>query len=152
MKLIVSIISTLLIFSSCGDYKKEHEAKCENEVMSSEDSLTATMDSLHIESHIDMSLVDEKDKKDFIKSLAAIEHQYGEQWDFCTCIVKNDSIDKAFKKQLSDSEYDRLADRFDVIDVKCKAFLAQNPNQTPEDRAKHEKKVKNCLKAAGIKN
>lgn len=152
MKLTIAIISILFIFASCGDKNKEPNTKLDKHIMSGKDSLSATMDSMHIESHIDMDLVDDKDKEDFLKSLKDIENQYGEQWDFCTCIVKNDSIDKAFKKQLSDSEYDRLADRFDVIDVKCKAFLAQNPNQTPEDRAKHEKKVKNCLKAAGIKN
>ena len=53
-------------------------------------------------------------------------------------------------EELSDSDFERLSSRFDVIDKKCKAFLAQNPNLTPDDRAKHEKKVRDCLKAVGV--
>ena len=102
-------------------------------------------------SDYDMSTVDKKDQKEFKQSLAKIEKIHGEQWDFCTCVVKNDSINKAFAKPVSDKEFDRLSDRFDAIDSKCKAFLAQSPNVTPEERVAHEKKVKKCLKAAGIK-
>ena len=82
-----------------------------------------------------------------LKNLAEIEKKHGQQWDFCTCVLKNDSINKAFMKKLSDEAFDELSLRFDVIDAKCKAFLAQNPNQTPGDRAKHEKKVRDCLRA-----
>lgn len=102
-------------------------------------------------SKIDISEVDEKHSQEFMESLIEIEKKYGEQWDFCTCVIKNDSINKAFSKPVSDSEFDRLSERFDVIDEKCKAFLVQNPNVTPEERVEHERKVKKCLKEAGIK-
>ena len=102
-------------------------------------------------SNIDISEVDEKHSEEFVESLIEIEKKYGEQWDFCTCVIKNDSINKAFSNPVSDQEFDRLSARFDVIDEKCKAFLVQNPNQTPEERANHEKKVKKCLKEAGVK-
>lgn len=102
-------------------------------------------------SDYDMSTVDKKNSKEFKQNLVNIEKQFGEQWGFCDCVIKNDSINKAFSKQVSDKEFDRLSDRFDEIDMKCKAFLAQNPNTTPEERAIHEKKVKKCLKEAGIK-
>lgn len=102
-------------------------------------------------SKIDISEVDEKHSEEFVESLIEIEKKYGEQWDFCTCVIKNDSINKAFSNPVSDQEFDRLSARFDIIDEKCKAFLVQNPNQTPEERANHEKKVKKCLKEAGKK-
>lgn len=102
-------------------------------------------------SDYDMSTVDKKNSKEFKENLVKIEKQFGEQWGFCDCVIKNDSINKAFSKQVSDTEFERLSDRFDEIDQKCKAFLAQNPNTTPDERAKHEKKVKKCLKEAGIK-
>ncbi len=102
-------------------------------------------------SKIDMSEVDDKHSQEFMESLIDIEKKYGEQWDFCTCVVKNDSINKAFSKPVSDAEFDRLSARFDVIEEKCKAFLVQNPNITPEERAEHERKVRKCLKEAGIK-
>lgn len=105
----------------------------------------------HIISDYDMSTVDKKNQKEFKQNLAKIEKIHGEQWDFCTCVVKNDSINKAFAKPVSDEAFDRLSDRFDEIDSKCKAFLAQSPNVTPEERVAHEKKVKKCLKEAGIK-
>lgn len=129
----------------------------------SPDVVDETTDSAKIESAIhdsldkkiisdyDMSTVDKKNSKEFKQSLVKIEKEHGEQWDFCTCVVKNDSINKAFSKKVSDKDFDRLSDRFDEIDQKCKAFLAQNPNHTPEERAKHEGKVRKCLKEAGIK-
>ena len=103
-------------------------------------------------SDYDMSTVDKKNSKEFKENLVKIEKQYGEQWSFCDCVIKNDSIDKAFKNpNIPDKEFDRLANRLDEIDAKCQAFRIQNPNLTPEERAKHEKKVKKCLKEAGIK-
>jgi hypothetical protein len=77
-----------------------------------------------------------------------IVKKYGEQWDFCTCVVKQDSINAAMlRDDISDDEFDRMMERSDYVDNKCKTLLIQ-PNNTPEDRAKHEKKVKNCLRAA----
>ena len=103
-------------------------------------------------SDYDMSTVDKKNSKEFKENLVKIEKQYGEQWSFCDCVIKNDSIDKAFKNpNIPDKEFDRLANRLDEIDAKCQAFRIQNPNLTPEERLKHEKKVKKCLKEAGIK-
>ena len=115
-----------------------------------EDTLQAQRDSLKIQSEYDMETVDKKHQKEFMENLAHIEKEFGQQWDFCTCVVKNDSIDKAFKKDLSDAEFDRVAARFDVIEKKCKAFLVQSPNQTPDERQAHNKKVRDCLKAAGV--
>lgn len=75
-----------------------------------------------------------------------IVEEYGIQWDFCTCIKKNDSVNKAMMKDdISDEAFDALFERSDFIDSKCKGLLIQ-PNATPEQRAKHEKKVKNCLR------
>ena len=66
--------------------------------------------------------------------------------------MKGDSINKAFlKPNLPDKEFERLSNRFDVIDEKCQAFRIQDANRTPEERAIHEKKVKKCLKAAKAK-
>ena len=95
----------------------------------------------------------EVDTTELQESIAKIEEKYGEQWDFCDCVVKGDSINKAFSKpNLPDAEFDRLAKRFDEIDVKCQAFRIQDASRTPEQRAAHEKKVRKCLKDAGVKN
>jgi hypothetical protein len=74
-----------------------------------------------------------------------IESKYGEQWDFCSCIIKNDSINKAFKNKLSPEQEDKLIDRWDFVDSKCKE-LTTFDNTTPEERALYLKKVKNCLR------
>lgn len=92
------------------------------------------------------------DTNELQESIAKIEEKYGEQWDFCDCVVKGDSINKAFSKpNLPDAEFDRLSKRFDEIDEKCQAFRIQDANRTPEQRELHEKKVKKCLREAGIK-
>lgn len=93
------------------------------------------------------------DTAELQESIAKIEEKYGEQWDFCDCVVKGDSINKAFSKpNLPDAEFERLSARFDVIDEKCQAFRIQDANRTPEQREQHEKKVRKCLKAAGVRN
>lgn len=77
-----------------------------------------------------------------------IEEKYGEQWDFCDCVVKNDSIEKALETA-DDSQIDKILERMDEVDTHCKSMLAQ-PNTTPEQRDKHARKVRKCLKEAGV--
>jgi hypothetical protein len=72
-----------------------------------------------------------------------IVKKYGVQWDFCTCVQKSDSVNTALV-EASDEEFDAVMERSDYIDSKCKGLLIQ-PNGTPEERYKHEKKVKKCL-------
>jgi len=98
--------------------------------------------------------VDEAIKKDksvdvdFKENKKEIEKVFGEQWDFCHCVVVNDSIDKAVKSGNFD---DKLMERFDEVEVKCKSFLVMDNSRTPEERMLHEKKIKNCLRDAGLK-
>lgn len=74
-----------------------------------------------------------------------IVKKYGTQWDFCTCVRKNDSVNTAMlADDVSDDKMDALFERSSHIDKKCKGLLIQ-PNATPEDRAKHQTKVKKCL-------
>ncbi len=136
---------------------------CKSEVKNPVDDVDTLTDSIPeitepdaldsiIVSDYDMSDVDKKDVKEFKENLVKIEKEYGEQWDFCLCVVKGDSINKAFMNpNISDENFNKLSDRFDVIDEKCKAFRIQNPSITPAERAAHEKKVRTCLKEAGIK-
>jgi len=79
-----------------------------------------------------------------------IEAKYGVQWDFCDCVVKNDSINKALETNTDDAQLDLILVRMDEVDMHCKEMLAQ-PNTTPEQRDKHARKVRKCLKAAGVK-
>lgn len=150
MKKLLFLI-TILFLISCSSTPEVDTDEIEVDKDSIADANLIDSLSKEVISDYDMSNVDKKNSAEFIKNLVEIEKKYGEQWDFCTCVVKNDSINKAFSSPVSDKEFERLSDRFDVIDEKCKAFLVQNPNVTPEERAKHEKKVRECLKAAGIK-
>lgn len=148
---ILFLLATIIFFVSCKSEPTTKE-KSDKEIA---DSIQAAKDKEdekeNPKSDYDMSTVDVKDRAEFKENLKKIEKTHGTQWDFCTCIVKNDSINKAFAKPVSDSEFERLSNRFDEIETHCQAFLAQNPNQTPEERVKHEKQVKKCLKEAGIK-
>lgn len=87
------------------------------------------------------------------ENLEKIEKKYGEQWGFCECVVANDSIDKAVKNlvDFETPQAEKLLDRFDYVSKKCQAFLGMDASRTPEERQKHEKKVKKCLKDAKIK-
>jgi hypothetical protein len=137
----------LIVFSlslvSCGSEEKPKEEEPIEEVK--EDDLNEALK----KSTSEKPAMDSVELKASVKK---IEAKYGEQWDFCDCVVKGDSINKAFMKpNLPDKEFERLSKRFDEIDKKCQAFRIQDANRTPEERAIHEKKVRKCLKAAGIK-
>lgn len=98
------------------------------------------------------TLSEEKDTAEVVYEDPAVQEaheeivkKYGTQWDFCTCVQKNDSVNKAMLADgVSDEKMDQLFERSSQIDEKCKGLLIQ-PNATPEDRAKHEIKVKKCL-------
>jgi hypothetical protein len=93
---------------------------------------------------VSLTQVEEKETKESIRSIVK---KYGEQWDFCDCVQKGDSINKALRgKKMSDNELARLMLRFEEVDKKCQAFRIMDPTRTPEDRALHEKKIRECLR------
>ncbi|MFT5860207.1 MAG: hypothetical protein ACI865_002315 [Flavobacteriaceae bacterium] len=140
---------TVIFLVSCNSEVKDSESNIDVDRDSTDQVDIDSTDTIETISDYNFDGIDPKLRGEFKESLAKIEEQHGVQWDFCTCVVKNDSINIAFQQaNLPDKQFDRLSNRFDVIDQKCKAFLAQNPNQTPDDRAIHEKKVRDCLKAA----
>lgn len=81
-----------------------------------------------------------------------IEKKFGVQWDFCDCVVKNDSINKVMSdlEGVSDEHVDVIFERWDVIEQHCKELLTA-PNTTPDERSKYARKVKKCLRNAGVK-
>lgn len=142
---------TLLFLVSCGNDAKNVIDNIDEGLDSLEVEVIDTVADVEIISDYDMSTVDTKDVKEFKENLAKIEKKYGQQWDFCMCAVKQDSVNKAFQNpDLSDAEFDKVLERSDLIDEKCQAFMVQNPNVTPEERADHERKIKKCLKEAGV--
>lgn len=85
-------------------------------------------------------------KQEVAEAQKEIVKKYGEQWDFCTCIVKGDSVNTAMMEDdIADEVFEQLMERSDHIDSKCKHLLVQ-PNSTPEERDAHNKKVKDCLR------
>jgi len=87
------------------------------------------------------------------KELATvIEKKFGLQWDFCDCVIKNDSINKVTSdlEGVSDAQIDIIFARWDEIEQHCKELLTA-PNTTPEERSKYARKVKRCLRNAGTK-
>jgi hypothetical protein len=88
------------------------------------------------------------DKKDLKSSVYLIEKKYGEQWDFCACVLKGDSVNKAIlKPNLSDKQLQKVLSRFEFINKKCQSFKIQDASRSPEQRERHEKKVKECLES-----
>ncbi len=148
MHKILFIFSLFLIVSCGSDNSADADAKKDDK-----DSLDLAdgeeVDTLNIKSDYSMGTVDAKERKEFRENLVKIEQKHGVQWDFCTCVVANDSINTVLKvANLPDSKLDKLLDRLTVVEEKCQAFLVQSPDRTPDERSRHEKKVRDCLKAA----
>jgi hypothetical protein len=134
---------TSIFFFSCSSNEKCESCELENK----KDSIA----NLDTASSLENELKEEKlipESKEQVENLKKIEKKYGEQWDFCTCVVANDSINNAFEKTVSDKQAEKLMARWEHVENKCKEFLTQ-PNTTPEERAIHEKKVKKCLRNKG---
>ncbi len=137
----VLFILTLLLFS-CVD-KKNEEKQPSTQEKSKDSTFITPITSKETKKMV--KVIDPKTEK--LEEHAKIVAKYGEQWDFCNCVLKNDSINKALEKTLTDKQTNKLMARWEFVDTKCKDFLT-TPNTTPEERSKHEWKVKQCLKNA----
>jgi hypothetical protein len=137
----VFFILTLLLIS-CVDQKKEEKLPS-NQKKSKDSTFITPITSKETKKMV--KVIDPKTEK--LEVHAKIVAKYGEQWDFCNCVMKNDSINKALEKTLTDKQTEKLMARWEFVDTKCKDFLT-TPNTTPEERSKHEWKVKQCLKNA----
>lgn len=107
------------------------------------DSSTLSVDTTQT-THRDIDLKDdeEQEEEEIVNKIVA---NYGEQWDFCLCITKNDSIDKAIlENDLSDKDLDQLLARMNYVEEKCK-MMTSGSQGTPDERKKHAKKVQECL-------
>ena len=149
MKSYFSLLLVFLFIISCSessDVKTTDYVQEEKEVVLEESPVEEKSTEVEIQ-----ELQKKKDVEvnvDFKENKKVIEKKFGEQWDFCTCVVLNDSIDKAVKAGNMD---DKLMERFDVVDQKCKSFLVMDNSRTPEERMLHDKKIQKCLREAGMK-
>ena len=135
---ILRFLSISVIFLGCQD-----NSTC-SDCGSCGKNLNVTVETL--DEALDRSNSTPKPSDDLKESTKRIKAQYGEQWDFCDCVVKGDSLNKAIAAgKLSDEEFDRISKRFDEIELRCKVFKIQDPSRTPEERLMHEKRVKQCL-------
>lgn len=134
--LYLGIAGVFTLFVSCGG-DGDHTGD-ETDI----DSLdTITEDTL-----IDSLLIDTGQYVDDDSTLSTeIEKIYGKQWDFCDCVVKNDSVNEAIENGDDNTDYDFLLVRMEEIDQHCKEMLTTD-NRTPEEREAHERKVRKCLK------
>ncbi len=146
MKINYTILILLLsgIFYSCNN-------GVETEIV---EPVVELVDTSSVKSSALMGDIDNSKKKhevkEFKENLKVIEKKYGEQWGFCECVVANDSVNVAIinLKDFDGPKFDKLMERSDFITTKCQAFLSMDSSKTPEERQKHEQKVKKCLKAA----
>jgi len=142
MKTLSLLAFFAIILFSCSDDKKSGEAGEVN------DTDTTSIDTIQIDTTIisDDSLeaagydVNEEEK------ILAELNKVAPQWDFCDCVVKNDSVQKAIETA-SDEQIDAIFIRMEEIDKHCKHLLTQ-PNTTPEERSKYKRKVNKCLRNA----
>lgn len=145
MKFVFYFSSLLIISVACSRNNAEHCDDCGDCGLNLNRNEVSLEEALSKSNKMNSASTDSAYLKE---SLAKIEEKYGEQWDFCHCVVVNDSIDKAIK---AGNTEDKLIERWDYIDNKCQAFKIQDPSRTPEQREAHERRVKRCLKEAGIR-
>ncbi|MCC5922949.1 MAG: hypothetical protein JJT77_04105 [Crocinitomicaceae bacterium] len=130
------LLVTIIFAISCGN--SENDLKIDS---STNDSLHISLDAPPQEPS-ELNTKEDTEQEEIAQKIVAT---YGEQWDFCTCIEKNDSIDKAIaENNLSDADLDFILARMDKIQEKCK-LMTSGSQGTPEERKAHSKKVQDCL-------
>ena len=144
MKKILVLFVGLLIFTSCEKKKAVDCGMCGLN-MNRIETPDSPVEAIQMSTLQDTSTTGDSE---FLENKEKIEKKYGEQWDFCHCVIVNDSLNKQIKAGEID---DNLMERLEVVDQHCKAFLVMDDSKTPDERDAHEKKIKKCLKSAGIK-
>ncbi len=138
---LIALFRTLLFITACGGEGPDETQELDTDTTAIDTLLIDTFDI----NPIDTLNVDSAGYADDEEVLTSqIEKVYGVQWDFCDCVVKNDSVNKAIETA-GDDDFDALLTRMDTIDKHCKEMLI-TPNTTPDERARHERKVRKCLK------
>jgi len=151
MKNIIYLFVAILTITSCNTTEPKNEvSELDTKLINSTIDTTSTIEvdttttSVLADSLVQAGYVDEEEETKNI-----IEEKFGVQWDFCDCVVKSDSVNKAIENMgdLTDEETDILIARWDEVDSHCKEMIS-GPNNTPEERKRHERKVRKCLRNA----
>ena len=66
------------------------------------------------------------------------------QWEFCECVIQNDSINNVVEEAEGDANWDGILNRMDEIDRHCRKMLAK-PHVTTEEQNLHRERVRKCL-------
>lgn len=144
IKLPLLPILSLFLLIGCKSDPSENDNPQESDTLTVSDTLDQNVeeeDTVQVEDTVEVVYEDPAVQE----AHEEIVKKFGTQWDFCTCVQKSDSVNTALM-EASDEAFDAIMERSEFIDSKCKGLLIQ-PNATPEDRAKHEIKVKKCLDA-----
>ncbi|MFK8039370.1 MAG: hypothetical protein AB8B74_13840 [Crocinitomicaceae bacterium] len=138
------LISCLAFTISCTS-TTSNQSSVQNSKDSIIEASISTKDTTSITIHSDSSSQEHYENSNE-SAEKIIEKKYGVQWDFCDCIRKNDSIQKAIDSSgdIDDIEFELLMARFEEIDNHCKSIIS-SPNTTPDQRKTHERRVKKCL-------
>jgi len=150
-KLCVSLVSFLFLIACNTSSPNKSDVHSDTvAVIEIDTAIVALVDT--VSSELPDSLVRDGYVEETKELASVIEKKFGVQWDFCDCIVKSDSINKVMTdlEGVSDEEIDVIFASWDEIDMHCKELITA-PNTTPEERSKYSRKVKRCLRNAGIK-
>ncbi|MDR0802602.1 hypothetical protein [Fluviicola sp.] len=138
------LFPVLVLLASCSSNEECNE--CQVDVAKNTASETDDLHAALKDTAIEKRAITDEMKENHVK----IVKKYGEQWDFCTCVVVNDSINDLFEKGgLTPAQEKKIMARWEEVDRKCKELLT-TLNTTPEERAKHDEKVRKCLKQNGL--
>lgn len=141
MKRIITLFILPLLFFACNNEPIE-------DTNNINDLKTPERDSSEIIFEVEKDSLTKTEAQELDQNLGKITEKYGEQWGFCDCVKANDSVNNALieMEDFEGKAFEKLMERSEEVTKRCQAFLSLDAHKTPEERAKHEQKVKNCLK------
>lgn len=143
MRFIDALLLCGLFFASCRQPEEPQECR---EDLTEQSGIADTLPPVPDVTGDNLLKHPAKPSKEKQENHDRIVRKYGTQWDFCACVTANDSINKASQRGLKEKQAEKLMERWELVEKKCREFMT-GPNTTPDERALHEKKVKKCLEA-----
>ena len=147
MKILFALFTFALLLSACNS--EEKKGKENQKTKEADTTQVDTTNQLK-----DTTQLSEEELKEQGYSIESEEedkimkelNKQAVQWDFCDCVVKNDSVQKAIETA-DDNQIDAIFARMEEIDKHCKHLLTA-PNTTPKERNAYQARVKKCLRNA----
>ena len=143
MRFFFAVFFCLVLFS-CSQTSKDKKRSIDSSknIVSQNEELTSSHnEKLETEDYSPNDILEKKKNLETVDS--SLNSKKNNEWDFCDCISKKDSINSLLAN-VTDIDLDDVLSFSEIVDKKCKGFFEYDVSNVNQ-RKKHKKKVADCI-------